>query len=339
MSNSKSMFDSRMLLLASVSSGALAISTPALVAADLSVPPNAPASRSTWWIEGGSQTIIGADSFIPGLSSPFSTPAKTLGFGVAGGFDYRLDPFWHVSGDFRYGRNRSRTSNSSPQADFNIPTTTCSPVCGTRKVPFTGTNSARRSESNWEADFMVGRDIGLGIGSSQLKLGIRVAEIRGQTTGAARWTVPTATNSSAVFDTRNQIYQQTSRFVGGSPRLALEGMAMLGGPWFVEYMGGVAGLYGTDGVSQTVATFDSRSASPVCASGCVTAGFSSTEGVVFNTDAMLGIGYMITPYARLSANYRVDAYFNALREFDANGNPFNANRIYHGPSLRLTVAF
>jgi hypothetical protein len=58
-----------------------------------------------------------------------------------------------------------------------------------------------------------------------------------------------------------------------------------------------------------------------------------------NTDAMLGIGYAFTPYAKVSLNYRVDAYFNAMRAFDINGNVVNVNRVYHGPNLRLTLTY
>jgi hypothetical protein len=74
---------------------------------------------------------------------------------------------------------------------------------------------------------------------------------------------------------------------------------------------------------------------------------------VFNPDAMVGLAYAFSPTMKLAFNYHVDAYFNALRAFGAGGqpppttiglvtvaspgNPTYVDRIYHGPSIRLTV--
>jgi len=51
---------------------------------------------------------------------------------------------------------------------------------------------------------------------------------------------------------------------------------------------------------------------------------------------MLGIAYALSPTAKIARNYHVDAYFDALRVFNAAGSPAYTNRIYHGLSLRLT---
>jgi hypothetical protein len=67
--------------------------------------------------------------------------------------------------------------------------------------------------------------------------------------------------------------------------------------------------------------------------------FSYDDGFVFNTDAMLGIGYAFSPNAKISLNYRVDVYFDALRVIDITNNAVNVTRLYHGPSLRLTVQY
>jgi hypothetical protein len=42
---------------------------------------------------------------------------------------------------------------------------------------------------------------------------------------------------------------------------------------------------------------------------------------------------------KITASYRFDGYFNAIKEFDANGNLVDVNRFYQGPMLRLTSKF
>jgi hypothetical protein len=53
----------------------------------------------------------------------------------------------------------------------------------------------------------------------------------------------------------------------------------------------------------------------------------------------LGLSYAITPNTKLSIDYHVDAYFDAMRVANSAGNVTNANRIYQGPSLRLTYRY
>jgi major outer membrane protein len=289
----------------------------------------------TWWVEGGLQAVDGGDpGGVAGLPG-FITQKGASGWSIAGGVDYRLDAWWHVSAALRYGSTKSRTTNSNPGAVFGVPTFD---GLATSPAAVVGSNSATHQETNWAADFMVGRDIGLGLGKSQVKFGLRVAEIRGKTNGVASWQVPTATfgsPTSTIAHTR--AYQQTSRFLGGGPRLALEGSAPIGGAWFVDYMAGVAALYGVQSVNQTV-TISNFGGVANCLAGCPVNFGSTDDKFVFNTDAMLGLGYAFTPHAKLSLNYRVDAYFNAMRVIDANNNVSNVNRVNHGPNLRLTVS-
>ena len=329
------------LLMASVSGIALAIAAPAAMAADLSArpaiaSPPPPPSPWTWWIEGGGQAIGGANPYVFGFTTPAKAPAEYWGWNAAIGLDYRFDAFWHVSADFRYGQNGKRGSNSFPLAVFGVPTTGSPP--GTAEQTIKGTNSANHDEYNWVADFMVGRDIGLGGGQSQLKFGIRVAEIRGKTTGSAAWSVPTSTRScspsTCVFTRHTVSYQQTNRFLGAGPRLAVEGSAPVEGAWFVDYMGGIAALYARRSVEQTATT-----GSALCLAGCPGNFNSASNGFVFNADGMVGVGYAFGPSTKLSLNYRVDAYFDALRVVNSSNGVTNVNRIYHGPNLRLTVQY
>ena len=243
-----------------------------------------------------------------------------------------------MSADFRYGQNKKRGSNSFPDAVFAITGNTLS-------VP--GTNSASRDEYNWAADFMVGRDIGLGGGPAQFKFGVRVAEIRSKTTGTAGWNVPNTTSATCInflptdfskCPLRERSYVQTNRFLGAGPRLAIEGSAPIGGAWFVDYMGGIAGLYGKHSIVQTVTNIG-EIGGVHCLAGCPVNFASSSDGFVFNADGMLGLGYAFTPTAKLSLNYRVDAYFDALRVVNATNGVSNVNRIYHGPNMRLTFQY
>jgi hypothetical protein len=280
-------------------------------------------SQWTWWIEGGAQGLAGGDPFVPLLSPPFAAKAAVWGWDVAGGFDYRFAAIWHASFDFRYGANGPRHSSSIQGACATVPTPTCF-------TPLSGVNSATRKESNWVADFMIGRDVGLGSGTSQIEGGLRIAEIRGKTDGTITW----ATLFPPPF-TNHDVYSQTNRFFGVGPRVALVGNAPLSGLWSLDYEFGVAGLFAHRSTDQSAAL--TATGFPGCGAGCPIGVSTSNNGFVFNPDAMLGIAYAFTPTTKLSLNYHVDAYFEALTVFNAAGSPTNTNRIYHGPSLRLTM--
>lgn len=329
-------------LLAGVSVLAITVANPAaVVAADLPARPAmitkapvlAPVSPWTFWVEGGLQHVGGGDPSIAGLTPDFAPAKKAWGWSGAAALDYRINPFWHVSAGFRYGAHKSRTTNSIQNGLGLYSGSATSPTT----TPATGLNSATRKESNWVADFMVGRELGLGAGSSQFKVGLRVAHIKGTTDGAGQLvtagTTPTVVNYS---------YSQTSKFTGWGPRAALEGNMPLTGPWSIDYMVGAAALFGNRTIDQTATVNGIPSPGFTflgCVSGCPGTFSNSSNGTVFNTDAMLGIAYAITPSAKLGLNYRVDYYANAMRTVDSAGNFSNTNRTYHGPNLRLTVNF
>jgi hypothetical protein len=226
-------------LLASASVLAIAISVPQAIAADMPVkaPPMhtyAPApvvNPWTWWVEGGAQGLVG-DPYVPGFTPPFDAEPKSWGWSAAIGFDYRFNAAWHLSAAFRYGSNKTKTSTSTQNGLFGpgVPITTVT----TGTVVGTGPNSASRKEYNWTADFAVGRDIGIGIGTSQVKVGVRVAQIRGKTDGSASWSVPSFFGGT----TSSSSYHQTNKFTGAGPRIAIEGNAPISGPWSLDYMAG-----------------------------------------------------------------------------------------------------
>jgi hypothetical protein len=56
-------------------------------------------------------------------------------------------------------------------------------------------------------------------------------------------------------------------------------------------------------------------------------------------NAEAGLSYWLNPNLKITASYRFDGYFNAIKTFDANGNLVDVNRFYQGPMLRLTSKF
>jgi hypothetical protein len=263
---------------------------------------------------------------------------------------WRFDPIWHLSGQFRYGWFRKGTASNSPPAGFNITT----PDLIGATTPPDGGNTAQRSEHHWLADFMVGRDLGLG-GTlpATVRFGVRVAEIRGTTTGTAAWsnipvstlyTVTCATAPTAgvcVNDRRS--YTQKNQFLGIGPRLQFDGSVPLAPQWSIEYMVGVAGLYGRRKATQTVDISQTGGmVSPTllplpCVTGCPVNASIRDYAWVFNADAMFGVSYLIAPNYTVMVSYRFDGYWQALKVFNAIGEPVNRDRFYHGIMFRLTI--
>ncbi len=263
------------------------------------------------------------DPFIAGFNNPpFDLNAKRWGWQGAIGVDYKFASSpWHLSADFRYMTNGTNNGASTETAIF-------SPA-----VVVVGSNAATRKEHNWEADFMVGHD--LGIGNAQLKVGVRVADIWGQTTGAASWTMPPPTPPTQTIN-----YQQTDRWLGVGPRAAIEGTVPLGGAWSLDYNGGIAGLWGKTTGDQTISvTTAGVGPVPVCVSGCPIAITTKNNAGVFNADGQLGLAYAFSQNAKLSLNYRIDYYDHVLATYNAGGNGIRVSRTYHGPTLKLTVSY
>lgn len=288
------------------------------------------------WLEGGASYLSGADPYVSGFTSPgFPVGAKWLGE-MAAGFDYRFDSSWHLSGQFRYGQGTKHKTHN-PNATFLVPTPTAAVVA----QAVSGTGSATRNESHWLADFMVGRDMNLGLGASQVKLGVRVASIRGKTTGLTVWGVPITTSattaSGAPSVAAHQVsYTQKSYFLGVGPRAALEGSIPLGGAWSFDYNLGVSALFGNRTVTQTFGV-NGPNVNP-CLAGCPVNLTNDDKGAVFNFDAQPGLSYAFSQKAKLTASYRFDGYWNAMRQIDANNTVVNANRMYQGAFLRFTFA-
>lgn len=307
----------RGVLLAGVSALALAVASPEGRAADQPRPPmytKAPVTVDppwTWWIEGAA-FWTGGDSvpFLP-FPSPLATFMPRPGWEAAIGFDYRFDPAWHVSADFRYGAAGKKIQ---PFAG----TAAAVPTLGGGIGTFIGAGTATEKEHHWVADFMVGRDIGLGGGKAQVKFGLRIAEIYAKTVGRGVFTSGVITAATSIT--------QRSKFLGLGPRAAIEGSNPLLGPWTFDYGAGIAALFGNSKLDMTDST------------GFILVA-SHKDVTVFNLDASAGLSYWMSPTFKVTAGYRFDGYWNSLRTFGTGGTIVDDDRYYHGPFLRLTGKF
>jgi len=348
----------RTTLFAGVSTLALTVGAAELRAAD--VPPPAPRAVLkapppvvqpgvlTLWIEGGAFWTGGSDVRL-GIPDVVSNVAGLGGFGIfrpragleaAVGADWRFAASpWHVSFDVRYGQAKSRGQNFAKNF-----TTHTGDNASSIAVAVQG--QARQHESHLVADFMVGRDIGVGgiLALSQVKFGVRVADLESRlhadlqafakcTDGGVSCGLGNNSTAAAAVS-----LDERSRFLGVGPRGAIEGAVPLGGPWAVDYMGGIAVLFGEQKLKISGAGVSSSSFFGT--TGTFTFATQSTSNkAVFNADASAALSYWFTPHAKISAGFRFDGYWKALRTFDANGNIVNVDRFYYGPFVRLTGQF
>jgi hypothetical protein len=332
----------RVWLFAGVSTVALTVATPEVRAADMAVPkailkapPVAPALPVlTIWLEGGGfwtgggdhNAIFHNDDYYDPEAHEVNRMKPQVGWEIAFGADYRIAASpWHVSFDLRYGQAHAKDkkffgSNSSDG--------------------FQG-NNFEEHESHMVADFMIGRDFNLGIGQSQIKVGVRVADLRATQLASGFVT------ASTFGDPSNSAFSDKwrSRFLGIGPRAAIDGSVPLGGPWAFDYMAGVAVLFGDRKLERTFAATGNSG----CDSCNFATGFTKSyndSGSVFNVDASGALSYWFTPRAKLSAGVRVDSYWNAIRTLSPNWNDqsvanqvINVDRVFWGPFGRLTGTF
>jgi Legionella pneumophila major outer membrane protein precursor len=317
----------RLTLLAGVSALALAAAAQNVRAADLTprMATKAPAAivkeSWTWWVEGGAFQTGGkaVNDFGDTIFGVFPGYNPDWGAEGAVGFDWSPQAYspWHVSAQFRYGA--ARKSRSLDYVYTYTP--------GPSPVLVTSTGNEDLHESHWLVDFAVGREFGLGSSNAQWKIGVRVADLRAKV-GIAE-TLTTATPAPSPFEFS---YEQKSRFFGVGPRIGVEGETPLGGAWSLDWLGGVAVLFGER-------KFDTNNIETVGGSSISFAEDHSDHAAILNLDAQLGLSYWFNPNVKLTASYRFDGYFNAIRIYDTSGNLINVDRFYYGPMLRLTSKF
>ncbi len=308
-------------LLTGASAFALSVSASGVHAQAVGSPNSTPATL-TVWAEGALFSTSGG-SFnvpaLPGLAAPFISFNPKSGYEGAVGFDYRWPSQpWHFIFDFRYGKTGTASRNSSTFSTFGT-------IFGFPLASSTSSQATER-ESHLVADFMIGRDLGVGSGTAQVQFGMRVADL---------WASAQVQESDThTFYSHSTVTAATgdwnSRFFGAGPRLAITGAVPIVGLWSFDYSGGIAGLIGERFFNATV----SNSAGP----GFV-ANYNNSA-IVFNADGWAALSYLFTPNYKLSGGIRGDFYTDALMTYNVNtGGLENIDRLYWGPFIRLTGAF
>jgi hypothetical protein len=322
----------RAALLAGASVVALSVAAPNAGAADMAmkaapVPAQVVKESWTWWLEGGAMDPgSGSFNFGPAVSG---IKPKWGGEGAIG-FDWMpgWGP-WHVSGQFRYG-SAQRTQGFKAFPPGSPSTTIINPNGATHIAVVS--NNERIRDDHWLVDFAIGRDFGLGNANAQWKLGLRAVDLRARLTasGTANTAGTGVPNSNFPFSV-----QQDATFVGAGPRFGVEGSTPLSAGWSIDWLAGAAVLVGERHTSQVQVT------NPTALGGATLLTGQAIEQTtaVFNVDAQAGLSYWISPNLKISASYRVDAYFSALKTIKAGTatNTFtNVDQIYNGPMARVT---
>ncbi len=313
----------------------------------------------TVWAEGGA-TWTGGDpsllfytpvSFTLNSPTPQSFDLKPgLGWEGAGGFDYRFaNSPWHVSGQFRYGEGIGKGS-------FGTAGSVDPSLLGASNITAESGNqaiSAEGRERHWLADLAVGRDVlGSGPSSMQVKAGLRISEFRASTSSLEVDRVSITVNppqvvngvsvsTFAITDLTN--LTQEARFLGAGPRVGIEGSVPFAGKWAFDYMGDAAVLFGTQRYSQAQNGFSVYSIAGLPSLSLP--GFGNSDerlATVFNADLQFGISYWLTPAVKMTASYRLDAYFNVLTGLSLANDVTKLqtiDRYIHGPRLGVTAQF
>ncbi len=288
-------------------------------------------------------------TFYPGVAFDpgFFALKPKVGWDAGAGFDWQAaGSAWHVSAAFNYGQARTSDSAGSSLA-ATIPV-------AVPPLTFAEAQSVQSShrETHWTADFAIGRDVMLGADTVQVKGGVRVAELTARTSTQANATqtftlsAPVIVNGvpvTAVSYATNYDNQQESTFRGAGPRLGIEGSVPLRRGFALDFAADGAALFGTQSFrSAATTTFTATTTPPVAIPPpppVATTTDTSLNAVVYNADIQAGIGYWLTPKVKLSAAYRLDAFFGALRTLDAQGNLTKVDRYFHGPRVAATVRF
>jgi len=321
-------------LLTSASAVALSMSGSATYAQNAApVPaPAAPQTVSIWvegaafWTTGGSFNV----PLVPGSGPPITSFNPKTGAEGAAGFDIRWpnNQLWHIVGDIRYGRTKTVTGHSSTFFSSLINPTNNVFILQTSSTASSGTEK----ETHLVADFMIGRDLGVGSNAPELQFGVRVADLRAsahvntllKATFYSSNVFPPTVTAAATAAT-----SFSSRFFGAGPRLAATGSVPIAGFWSFDYSGGIAMLFG-------------ERKSNFLLSG-IFGGLAintNTNAFVFNADGWAAISYALTPNVKASAGVRGDYYNSPLMSYDINtGGSVNIDRLFWGPFVRLTAGF
>jgi hypothetical protein len=269
-----------------------------------------------------------------GLNDPSVYP--WIGISGAAGFDHRFaGTRWHVNGEARAGVafGKDDFTNSLTILDDD--------GGGLEGVTFSGSTETKLTEWYWHADLGVGYDVFTGPATMQVKFGLRIAEIaaRNKTESSGSLSVfdpGLVPAGGATFNSTRTVFRS---FLGGGPRLGVEGEIPLWANWTLDYKGDAAILFGNTKIAGE--SFHSINiAGPGFSFGANLAGpneYWSKAIYVWNFDLQAGIGWWVTPNWKMAASYRVDAFLDALRQNPDDLLPAQSiDRYYHGPKLTLT---
>jgi len=291
----------------------------------------------TLWVEGALFWTGGGNFSVPspvGLAFPGISFKPGSGTEGAAGFDYRWSGPWHVVADVRYGQTKTVAAGVS---SFNAVPFQPSPFVTALLTTTTAANGTEK-ESHLVADFMVGRDLGVGSNAPQVQFGIRIADLHAsaqvnefgkQTFYSSHVFPPSITTAHAASGTWN------SRFFGAGPRLALTGSVPIIGFWSLDYLGGVALLIGDRSSSFSVMTNGVGGLGLVG----VSTGSTNTLTAVANADVWAALSYTFTPTVKVSGGIRADYYVDPLVSYNFVGTLQNIDRLFWGPFVRLTGRF
>jgi hypothetical protein len=266
---------------------ALALSVTNTVAHGQTALPPTPRPPSTWqvWIEGASFSGVGGNfnvPYLPGLGAPYTSFKPQDGFEYAFGVDFApLAQPYHYVFDFRYGKTGTATgfastaSSSSSSKFVRVPPPSgfFTTIFGTQTNINSNTSTSqvtKKWENHLAADFMVGRELGVGSNKPDLRFGVRVADLRATaqslmnsqtntTTNITRTIYSSfvvggrVTNSTLFSSASSQSFARwNSEFFGAGPRVTITGGVPLAGSWSFEYSGSIAGLIGDRSLALTL---------------------------------------------------------------------------------------
>ncbi|HUE12247.1 MAG TPA: hypothetical protein VMQ54_14945 [Steroidobacteraceae bacterium] len=267
------------------------------------------------------------------LGAPYTVFNPKSGIEGAAGFDYLWpNQPWYFVFDVRYGQTKTATANSSSfHSSIIFP-------FGTPSFAFAQTTTTAdqgtEKESHFVADFMIGRDLGVGSNAPELMIGLRVVDLRA-TASVTATGQHTFYSSSVTFGPHDPTVALaangawTSSFFGGGPRVAIAGGVPIIDPWSFDYGAGIAGLIGNRTFNFVVSGTN----------GFFSGDTNSPTGIL-NVDGSAALSYRITPAFKISAGVRADYYSTPLTTYNiSTGAQQNIDRLYWGPFVRLTGAF
>jgi hypothetical protein len=303
-----------------------------------------PSDRWTVWAEGGAFLTGGQEAR---FGQPKSITRNDFGGEGGLGLSYRPDGSpWRLIGEARY---------SSTRASGVIAAATTY-----QGSPYSETGRWNSHEDHWLADFAVGRDMAIGVGTVEVEGGLRIAEVAQDVSskvsyysgcsssgsssstgpsGAASGPVPPGPGGSSGGgsggggctgsgpQTTYSVHSAESYF-GAGPHVGLGLHAPIGAGFKLEAHGGIAALYGDQSLRTTTTT------------GAAVFGLANAKldkgAFVFNSDAEVGLSHPLTSRIDLNVAYRFDGYWAALRTVGPTGHIHTDDRYFSGPSLRLS---